>query len=263
MSEQKESSVLFSLKELMNLEEDRIRGEEADKAATVAAEEEARRAAERAARDAEEARIRAEEERRRAEEQRSREEGARLDAIKQAEVEKARLEAEQQARMQAMSSQQQHALQLETLKRDKGKTQLRNTLVGLVVGVLALGGVGIYLAVDASNKADQRQAALEQENANKEAELVALKKKAEEKNAEVASIEAALAKETDSRKKAQLQAELNKAQADADAADAAAGNKPKPGGYRPGGAAKPAGDDTPKAKPVCTCKATDPLCDCL
>ena len=35
MSEQKESSVLFSLKELMNLEEDRIKTEEADKAAQV------------------------------------------------------------------------------------------------------------------------------------------------------------------------------------------------------------------------------------
>ena len=32
MSEQKESSVLFSLKELMNLEEDRIKNEEAEKA---------------------------------------------------------------------------------------------------------------------------------------------------------------------------------------------------------------------------------------
>ena len=31
MAEQKESSVLFSLKELMNLEEDRIKQEEADK----------------------------------------------------------------------------------------------------------------------------------------------------------------------------------------------------------------------------------------
>jgi predicted phage gp36 major capsid-like protein len=35
MAEQKESSVLFSLKELMNLEEDRIRAEEAEKEARL------------------------------------------------------------------------------------------------------------------------------------------------------------------------------------------------------------------------------------
>ena len=42
MAEQKESSVLFSLKELMNLEEDRIREEEADKARRAKVEQEAR-----------------------------------------------------------------------------------------------------------------------------------------------------------------------------------------------------------------------------
>jgi hypothetical protein len=36
MAEQKESSVLFSLKELMNLEEDRIKEEEAEKEARLA-----------------------------------------------------------------------------------------------------------------------------------------------------------------------------------------------------------------------------------
>src|SRR5450755_2713809 len=98
MSEQKESSVLFSLKELMNLEEDRIKGEEAEKAATAAAAEKARVEAERAAREAEEARIRSEQERRRLDDQRSREENARLEAIRHAEMEKTRLEAEQRAR---------------------------------------------------------------------------------------------------------------------------------------------------------------------
>ena len=72
MSEQKESSVLFSLKELMNLEEDRIKTEEDAKAQQVRAAEEARAAAERAAIQAEESRIAAEAERRRLDEQRQR-----------------------------------------------------------------------------------------------------------------------------------------------------------------------------------------------
>src|SRR5215467_7664113 len=100
MSEQKESSVLFSLKELMNLEEDRIKNEEAEKAAASAAAEKARADAGLVAREAEEARIRAEEERRRMEEARAREEAARLEAIRHAEVEKARVDAENRARLE-------------------------------------------------------------------------------------------------------------------------------------------------------------------
>ena len=103
MSEQKESSVLFSLKELMNLEEDRIKQEEETKRAQAEAAERSRLDAERRAREEEEARIRAEENRRRTEEARSREENARLEALRLAEVEKARVEAEQRARMEAMA----------------------------------------------------------------------------------------------------------------------------------------------------------------
>ena len=83
MSEQKESSVLFSLKELMNLEEDRIKTEETSKAEQARQAEQARLDAERAAREAEEARIHAENEKRRLEESRQREETARLEAIRQ------------------------------------------------------------------------------------------------------------------------------------------------------------------------------------
>src|SRR5881394_4441040 len=74
MPEQKESSVLFSLKELMNLEEDRIKQEEADKDRRARQEADAKAAAERAARDAEERRIREEEEARRVEDLRRKEE---------------------------------------------------------------------------------------------------------------------------------------------------------------------------------------------
>jgi colicin import membrane protein len=236
----------------------RIRGEEDAKQAKVAAEDEARRAAERAARDAEEARIRSEEERRRAEEQRAREEAARLEAIRVAEVEKARMGAEQQARMEAMNAQQQHALQIEALKRDKGKKQLRNILIGTIAAVMAIGGVVTYLVIDSSNKAKAREEALQQENRKKEEELSQLKKKAEEANSLVANLESAVANEKDQRKKAELQNQLDTAKAEADAANEKAGVKGTPGRLP-----TKAGDDTPKAKTICTCKSTDPLCDCL
>ena len=56
MAEQKESSVLFSLKELMNLEEDRIRQEDDEKRKRAEAEVQARQEAERRAREQEQAR---------------------------------------------------------------------------------------------------------------------------------------------------------------------------------------------------------------
>ena len=51
MAEQKESSVLFSLKELMNLEEDRIRQEDEEKKQRAEADARARSDAERRARE--------------------------------------------------------------------------------------------------------------------------------------------------------------------------------------------------------------------
>ena len=65
MSEQKESSVLFSLKELMNLEEDRIEQEENEEKRKADAAERARQEEARRAEDAQQARLQAEEEKRR------------------------------------------------------------------------------------------------------------------------------------------------------------------------------------------------------
>jgi len=90
MADQKESSVLFSLKELMDLEQERIAREEADRARKAEELRLKREAEERAKRELEEQRAREEEERRRAEAQRQREEEARLEAIKQAEIERAK-----------------------------------------------------------------------------------------------------------------------------------------------------------------------------
>lgn len=254
MSEQKESSVLFSLKELMNLEEDRIRGEEEAKAAQVRAEEEARRAAERAAQDAQESRLRAEEERRRAEEQRQREEAARLEAIRQAEVEKARLEAEQQARMQAMAAQQQHERQLEVIRTDKGKKNLRNGLIGLVVAVLAIGTVVGVMVNKSNEEARSRQAFLEKQAADEKAAREQLETKLNEQSKNVKDIQAKLDAAKDETTKAKLQAELAAAKDAEESTKKALGKGP---------AAAGGGDKPPTPKAACTCKSTDPLCDCL
>ena len=60
MSEQKESSVLFSLKELMNLEENRIKEEDDAKRKKEEVEAKAKAESERRAREEEDARLHAE-----------------------------------------------------------------------------------------------------------------------------------------------------------------------------------------------------------
>src|SRR4029079_14593989 len=86
MTEMQESSVLFSLNQLMNLEQQRLREEEEAARARSLAEAAARRLDEQRAREEEEARVRVEVARRRAEETQRREAEARLDAIRMAEL---------------------------------------------------------------------------------------------------------------------------------------------------------------------------------
>lgn len=255
MSEQKESSVLFSLKELMSLEEDRIRGEEADKAAQAAAAEQARLAAERAARESEEARIRAEDERRRAEEARAREEAARLEALRQAEIEKARVEAEQQARLAAMAAQQHHERQIEAIKGDESKKKLRNILLAVAIVVpLVAGGVG-FVVYQNAQKAEAQRVALQKEAEEAARKLEAMKKDLKAKEDAVNDLSNQVANEKDATKKAQLQAQLAEAQKEKDDAAKKVGGG---GGPRAGSAG--AGEGA--TKPPCKCNPVDPLCDC-
>jgi colicin import membrane protein len=249
MSEQKESSVLFSLKELMNLEEDRIKGEEADRAASAAAAEQARLEAERVAREAEEARIRAEQERRRLEDQRAREEHARLEAIRQGEIEKARLEAEQRARLEAMEAQQKHERSLAAIKEDEGKKKLRNMLIGGAIFAVLVIGIGGFFAYK-----NQQQA-----EADKQAQAAQLREAQEELKRKTAAFEEAQ-KKADSIKSqldaAQSEAERERLKAAlADAQRVADSAKKSVGG---GGPAPKAGDAPAAPKKKCT--PGDPLC---
>jgi colicin import membrane protein len=141
-----ETSALFSLSELMRLEQNRIREEEEQRQAKVLADEMARREADRLAREQERARLQQEEERRRAEAEQERERAVRLEAIRQAEVERARVEAEQRAKLEALSAQQQHEQKLKALETDAGKKRLSRALratIGLSVALM-VGGAALY-----------------------------------------------------------------------------------------------------------------------
>jgi colicin import membrane protein len=255
MAEQKESSVLFSLKELMSLEEDRIKDEEASKERQVQMQLQAQRDVEQRARDAEQARINAEQERMRQEEQRRREEDARLDAIRQGEVEKARMDAENRGRMEAMQKQQSHDLQIAALNQDKKKKSLTYALAGGgVLFLLVLGG-GAY-AVNAMNAKAAAEAKRHQEELQEsDKKVAALQATLSSQQAEVDRLNGAVANaKTDGEREAARKA-LEAAKSTAAKTSAALG------GVRTGGAVAPAGGGAPKK--ACNCTPGDPLCSCL
>jgi colicin import membrane protein len=254
MAEQKESSVLFSLKELMNLEEDRIKTEDDEKKRRTEAEAQARVESERRARDQEAARLQAEEDRRRDEEQRKKEESTRLDAIRSGEIEKARVEAEQRARMEAMSKQQEHERHLSTLHHDEHKKKLQRMVTFSIVGaaLLLFGGLGLYFG-KIKPEAEARDAASHAAILQQAEEAKRLQRQLDEQTTKVNDLLDKLSSAQDDKTRAELQAKLadaRKAQ-QAAAKQAAGGGGPKAGG----------GDAPPKK--ACNCQPGDPLCSCL
>jgi colicin import membrane protein len=246
MAEQKESSVLFSLKELMTLEEDRIREEEAEKEAQARAAHEAKMAAERAAREAEEARLRTEEEQRQREESRRREETARLDAMRQAEIERARAEAEQRARLESMTAQQAHEQTLAALSQDKHKKRLQ-IMVGVIGGMLLIGGVGgVMFFQQAKAEADRKMAIESAQRKEFEEKVTKLQRDFEMATRKEEELKRSLASAKDDAEKARLKEQYDQAQNATRAASAAA--RGGTGKAPSSGAAKPA------------CNPNDPLC---
>lgn len=156
MAEQKESSVLFSLKELMNLEENRIKEEEDAKKRAAEAEIQAKAEAERRAREEEEARLRAEEERRRQDEMRRKMEEAQIEAAKHAEIEKRKLEEQHRLQMEAMAKQQAHEKEIHVIQSQKRKGVHPGILAGIGVALLsALFAVIFFVAIKPANDAKE------------------------------------------------------------------------------------------------------------
>jgi len=250
MAEQKESSVLFSLKELMSLEEDRIRQEEAERRRQEEAATSARLESERRAREEEEARLRAIEDERQAGEQKQREEAARLEAIHHAEIERARLEAENAARLQQQRNQQEHAERIAALSQDKSKKKLLYIAVSsgvFLLLVLVFGGMAIKNSLD-------RQKVLEDtiSTLNQDAE----KLKAEMAQATTPEERARLERELAENQKAMQDLKSNP--------DKAPQAPPRPRVRQAPGAGAPASGASPdKPKGPCDCKPGDPLCSCL
>lgn len=204
--EKRENSVLFSLRELREIEENRVQEEEN----AVRKAEEARRmaqeAAERARRAEEDARIQAERDH-----QRSIEE-ARLAAEREARMRVESAEAAERQRHQAALEQQRLAQEMELRRAEVAKKRPTWMLVvtGLaVVGAIALTVVGIW-AYNNSKEADARAAEaqrLEEEHAKEVKQLQANAAKLQQDSDEIqARLDKAIADVGNARDAAELKA---------------------------------------------------------
>ncbi len=137
MADRKPNSVLFSLKELRRIEDDRVQQEEDDVVKQREDEISAKENAERKAREAEEARIQAEEDRVKAEEQEQ--------DRKQREGELRVQEAERRARVEAEMKLEQSRIAMEIDAREKAKKLPWGT-IGTIIGILVVvvAGLGYF-----------------------------------------------------------------------------------------------------------------------
>lgn len=252
MGELRESSVLFSLNQLMHIERQRLLEEEETARRRAEAAVAARLDAERRAREEREARLRAAESRLRAEEAEQREMEARLAAIRLAELEKVRIDAERRERIALMEQANEHERKLAALQQDEQKKRLKRILVAgsALVAVLFTAGSGIYFG-QIRPAAELRQQQEEAELRAREAELARLKADYEQAVAQADRTSQALllAKDAAERIKATRAAEDAKKAAEDARTSLARGGRVRP----------PSSPSTP-----CTCaNPNDPLCGCL
>jgi hypothetical protein len=202
MADRRENSVLFSLRELRNIEEERVKTEEEAEKARLEAERRAREEEIRLAKEAEEAKIRAEEERVRREQ---------LDRERIAHDAQVKLqEAQHRAQVEAATKLEQARIEADARVRIEGKKFPIGAVVGGVVGLVALaGGIMGYLVHQHNVELAQQQASLQ---AKHEAEQKALKAQLQDESRklkeELADLQGQLDKASNDAERAQIRAKM-------------------------------------------------------
>lgn len=148
MAALQDSSLLFSLKELEQIEQGRVARDRADSEARREAARNASLERERLVREAETRRLEERERHMRAEEARRREEQSRLVAIERAEVERARAEVEARSRVELEQARAAHDMALEAARGRGRLRSYRALLASGVVTTLAAGGFAFTLAAE-------------------------------------------------------------------------------------------------------------------
>jgi colicin import membrane protein len=246
---QNESSVLFSLNELIDLEKDRIEGERMQRERQERAVADAAIAAERQRSEAEEARVRAAEEKQRLELERSRAEAAKLDAIKLAEVQRAKADADHWAKLETARQEHEHVQRLQALRSDKGKKRLLYGVIGCVALLVAGGAGGAILLKQSAEQAETARLSSEA-NARERDALLAQSRRMQDDAAALTTKYAAAKNEVERLAVAKEQERLKAEQARI-AAEIAKQPPQSTGGH-------PTGDSKPKTKVHCA--PGDPIC---
>ncbi len=142
----RESSVLFSLNELLLLERQRVEEEAAAQASARAVQLEREAARERQSKEQEAQRLREAEEARRAEELRARTEAARLAALREAERARVIHEATEKTRLAELTVVHEHQRQLAQIRKDGSTKRLRWAAVGMTCALLlvTVGGALVF-----------------------------------------------------------------------------------------------------------------------
>jgi len=229
MSEQNESSVLFNLRELMSLEEERINTEEAD--AKAVAEAEARRKAEEEARRKaeEEFRLKQERDAQLAEERRIRDEEERRIREREEAALRVRLESEQRARLEEQTRQLGHEEKLKQIEAQRRKG-LHPAVLAAAIVLLIGAGAGVYFGVIVPQQQKAEQARIAAQKLAEE--TASAKQRAEDEKRRLASeLEAKGAEADDIRREAEAAKE---------ALAAKSAPRPDSGGGSRGGRPRPA-----------------------
>lgn len=213
-----ENSLLFSLKELHKLEEDRQREEEDARVAAIEADRRAKEDAERAVREAEEARIKAQKDA----EKRAREEKERKEMEDRVRLE----EAERRARIEAQARIEENRLAAEA---EAIRTKpIPWKLIGAVAAALVTLSVIILIVVNRSQAASKMEARrqliakLDAERKSDKDEQARLQKVLTEKMGEVDRISKMLGSATDEKERIELARQARDAARRASAAAAEA-----------------------------------------
>ena len=255
MANMQESSVLFSLNQLMNIEQERLREEEEAERRHREGIERARLDSERLALAEQEAQIQAETARRRAEEAAKREEAPRLEAIQLAAIERARAEAENRARANAMTQQHAHEQRLAVIAGAGRKSGLtRGAGLGVALSILlACGGLGVYFG-KIKPEADLAYAQKDAELATQQDEMRRMQAALASETKRVEASQIALAKAKSDAERAAAERELAEAQAaQTEAQDAVTTRR----------AWTPKTTKATQKATACTCDPKDPLCGCF
>lgn len=191
--ESNESSVVFSLNELMKLEEQRREDEaEARRAQEAAAR---RAAAEVVAREraAEEERLRVAEARRHAEALAAREHEARLQAMKEAEIVRASHEAEAAARAKELLATREHDRAVAASRDDASRRKLARATYGTAALLAATWVGGGWYSLQTAHQMTEGQAIYREATATQKDALARLQHAFEEQGDKIASLERDLA----------------------------------------------------------------------